>query len=76
NVSYTKQGATRQRGSGNTAVTVGSTVIPADELAWQLEQQFKQIARDVEKTFITGTYARPADNTAPRKTRGLMEAIS
>lgn len=75
NVSYTKQGATRQRGAGNTAVTVGSTVIPADELAWQLEQQFKQIARDVEKTFITGTYARPADNTAPRKTRGLMEAV-
>ncbi|MTE24833.1 DUF5309 family protein [Microbacterium sp. ZXX196] len=75
-VSYTKQGATRQRGAGNTAVTVGSTVIPADELAWQLDQQFKQVARDVEKTFITGTYARPADNTAPRKTRGLLEAIT
>lgn len=75
-VSYTKQGANRQRGAGNTAVTVGTTVIPADELAWQLEQQFKQIARDVEKTFITGTYARPADNTAPRKTRGLLEAIT
>lgn len=76
NVSYTKQGATRQRGAGNTAVTIGSTSIPADELAWQLEQQFKQIARDVEKTFITGTYARPADNTAPRKTRGLVQAIT
>ena len=74
-ISYTKQGANRQRGAGNTAVTVGSTVIPADELAWQLAQQFKQVARDVEKTFITGTYARPADNTNPRKTRGLLEAI-
>jgi len=75
-ISYTKQGANRQRGVENTAVTVGSTVIPADELAWQLEQQFKQVARDVEKTFITGTYARPATNANPRKTRGLLEAIT
>ncbi|MBN0039381.1 DUF5309 family protein [Cellulosimicrobium cellulans] len=75
-ISYTKQGATKQRGAGATAVTVGSTVIPADELAWQLQQQFKQIARDVELTFWTGTYARPADNTAPRKTRGLIEATT
>lgn len=75
-ISYTKQGATRQRGSGATAVTVGSTVLPADELAWQLDQQFKQVARDVEKTFITGTYARPATNATPRKTRGLLEAIT
>lgn len=75
-ISYTKQGANRQRGAGGAAVTVGSTVVPADELAWQLEQQFKQVARDVEKTFITGEYARPTDNTAPRKTRGLLEAIT
>jgi hypothetical protein len=75
-VSYTKQGATKQRGAGNTAVTIGNTVIPADELAWQLDQQFKQIARDVEKTFITGVYANPSDNTAPRKTRGLLEAVT
>ena len=75
-ISYTKQGATRQRGAGDTAVTIGSTTLPASELAWQLDKQFKQVARDVEKTFITGTYARPADNTAPRKTRGLVEAIT
>src|SRR5699024_3717563 len=75
-ISYTKQGANRQRGSGADAVQVGSTVIPASELAWQLEQQFKQIARDVEMTFNTGTYARPSDNTDPRKTRGLLEATT
>lgn len=75
-ISYTKQGATRQRGAGDAAVTVGSTVIPADELAWQLAQQFKQIARDVEKTFITGTYVRPSTNGSARQTRGLLEAIS
>ena len=36
----------------------------------------KQIARDVEKTFITGKYASPTDNQTPRKTRGLLEAIT
>lgn len=75
-ISYTKQGANRQVGAGADAVTIGNTVIPADELSWQLDQQFKQIARDVEKTFITGTYARPADNLTPRKTRGLLQAIA
>lgn len=75
-ISYTKQGATKQRATNAMPnVTVGGTVIPADELAWQLAQQFKQIARDVEYGFITGTYQKPADNTNPRKTRGLLEAI-
>ena len=76
-VSYTKQGATGQRATGNQpTVTIGSAVMPADELAWQIEQQLKQIARDVEKTFITGKYQKPTDNTTARKTRGLIEAIA
>ena len=76
-VSYTKQGATGQRAAnGQPAVTIGSAVMPADELAWQIEQQLKQIARDVEKTFITGHYQKPTDNTTARKTRGLIEAIT
>lgn len=76
-VSYTKQGATKMRSTASMPnVTVGNTVLPADELAWQLEQQFKQIARDVEKTFITGTYQNPTTNATPRKTRGLLAAIT
>lgn len=76
-ISYTKQAANKQRATaGAPTVTVGNTVIPADELSWQLEQQFKQIARDVEKTFITGTFANPTTNATARKTRGLMEAIT
>ena len=76
-ISYTKQAAIGQRATAGVAtVTVGSTVVPADELAWQLEQQFKQIARDVEKTFITGTFSNPTTNASPRKTRGIMEAIT
>ncbi|MCX8648661.1 DUF5309 family protein [Bifidobacterium sp. B4107] len=76
-LSYTKQGATGQRNvNGMPVVQIGNTVLPADEMAWQLQQQLKQIARDVEKTFITGKYNNPKDNTQPRRTRGLLEAIT
>lgn len=75
-VSYTKMGARRQYGPSGTAVQLGSTTLPADELAEQLQAQIKQIARDVEKTFITGTYAKPTTNAQPRKTRGLLQAIT
>ena len=76
-LSYTRQAATGQRATGGQPmVTIGSTVMPADELAWQLDQQIKQVARDVEKTFITGKYQKPDDNTKPRRTRGLIEAVT
>ncbi|WP_119697036.1 SU10 major capsid protein [Microbacterium halotolerans] len=76
-ISYTRQGTTKQRNTdGDPVVTIGSTSIPASELAWQLAQQFKQIARDVEKTFITGIFQNPDDNLTPRRTRGLLEATA
>lgn len=74
-ISYTKQGASRMRATGGEPdVTIGNTSIPADELQWQLDQQFKQVARDVEMTFITGTYNKPTSNSTARRTRGLLEA--
>ncbi len=73
-VSYTKQAATNQ--FGGTAPFVGGPNAVHDELAWQLTQEFKQVARDVNKTFITGTYQAPADNNTARKTRGLLQAIA
>ncbi len=76
-VSYTKIGSNRQRNTaGAEVVRMGDTLIPADELSWQIEQSLKQIARDVELTFITGTYQSPTNNTQPRKTRGILEAIT
>lgn len=77
NLSYTKQGATGQLNTdGAQAVNIGGTIVPADELSWQISQQLKQVARDVEYSFIKGTYANPDDNTSPRRTRGLLEAIT
>lgn len=71
-VTYTKQGAKSLVSSTN---VLGSQPVQ-DELSWQLTQEFKQIARDVEKSFITGTYNLPSDNTTARKTRGLLSAIA
>ncbi|RTE47736.1 DUF5309 family protein [Actinobaculum sp. 352] len=76
-LSYSKQASTGQiTTDGAATVQIGQAVIPADEMAWQIDQQLKQIARDVEKTFLTGTYQLPTDNTQPRRTRGLLEAIT
>ena len=75
-VSYTKLGATRQVGSGTGATQVTADTMPADELAWQVEQKLKEVARDIEKAFLTGIYSNPTTNAQPRKTRGLVNAIT
>lgn len=46
------------------------------ELDWQVEQTLKQMVRDVEYSFINGSYQKPSDNATARKTRGLLAAVS
>jgi hypothetical protein len=70
-VSYTKQAAVGQRSGAN----IDGTNPVTAEMPWQVAQAIKQVARDVEASFIRGRYAKPSDNTAPRKTRGLLQAI-
>jgi len=71
-ISYTRMGV-GAGGNFDTTLRGGSPV--ADELRWQMDQQLKQVARDIDLSFIVGTYAKPANNASPRKTRGLLEAI-
>lgn len=79
-ISYTKLAATGQFNStgsthpGSVGITGANPVM--DEYEWQVRQSLIQIARDVEKTFITGTFANPATNATARKTRGLLAAIT
>ena len=76
-LSYTKLAASGQRATNSEAtVVIGGQRIPASELAFQVEAQYKQVARDVNKSFITGTYNKPANNSTARRTRGLLEAIT
>ena len=74
-VSYTKQGATRQI-SGSDPMQSGNQPV-TDELTWQISQEIKQIARDVNKSFLTGTYHLPADiDDGVRRTRGILQAVT
>jgi hypothetical protein len=78
--SYTKMAATGQfatTGSGHAGsvgLSGGNPIM--SEHDWQTEQMLKQIARDVEYSFINGTFVQPADSASARKTRGILEAIT
>ena len=71
-VSYTKQAAT-----GNLA---GQSILGnqpvQDELAFQLDMAMKRAARDIEFSFLRGTYVADTDVATARKTRGMLTAIS
>lgn len=87
-VSYTKQAAIWQLGAGDvgnagtagTGAPVVATPIlgtqpVTGEIPHQLALKINKVARDVEKSFLSGVYANPADNTTARKTRGVLTAI-
>ncbi|MFF4412124.1 DUF5309 family protein [Streptosporangium sp. NPDC001559] len=77
-ISYTKLAATGQynsTGSNNPgAVGVAGSNPVMNEWDWQLARHMEQIARDVERSFIVGTFNNPGDNSTARRTRGIMEA--
>jgi len=77
-VSYSKQSFTGQFNSTGSAhpgsVGVSGSNPVTDEKAWQTTQALKQIARDVEASFIKGTFNNPATNASARRTRGILEA--
>ncbi|THV26005.1 SU10 major capsid protein [Glycomyces paridis] len=79
-ISYTKMAATGQFNSTGSshagAVGLQGTNPVMRELDWQIAQHLKQIARDVEKSFITGTFNNPSTNATARRTRGILEAIT
>jgi hypothetical protein len=71
-VSYTKLAAVQAKSGVNNAER--NPVL--NEADWQIEQMLKQMIRDIEFSFIQGTYHKPADNTTARRTRGILEAIT
>lgn len=72
-VSYTKQAAIGAFSGAN--IADGANPV-TDELGWQVTQSLKQIARDVNWSFLNGIYYSPPNNTTARKTRGLLNAIT
>jgi hypothetical protein len=71
-VSYTKQAATQLKSGSNNALMNPVT----DELDWQIQQELKSMAVDVEKSFLSGVYQKPSDNNTNRQTRGILTAIT
>lgn len=78
-LSYTKLAARGQfasTGSSHTGMVGISGANPVmDEFDWQVQQHLKQIARDVNRGFIRGTFNNPSTNASARRTRGILEAI-
>lgn len=79
-LTYTKQAATGLLGtSGATPDVTSESILGTqpvqNEMAWQLQIKLEQAALDVEVSFLTGTFAYPADGTA-RQTQGLVGAIT
>lgn len=79
-LSYTKMAATGQRASTGSAhpgaVGIDAASLPSSEMAFQARAHWAQIARDVEKSFISGTFDNPSSNADNRQTRGILAAIT
>ncbi|MFD5111443.1 DUF5309 family protein [Streptomyces sp. NPDC058391] len=72
-VSYTRQAATGLY----SGINIGADDNPVnDELTTQITTELESMAVDVEMSFLSGTYAKPANNATARKTRGLLTAIT
>jgi hypothetical protein len=73
-VSYTKLAAKGAFGGINVAPQWDDLV--ADELALQTQAELESMAVDIEKSFLSGVYQKPANNSTARQTRGVLTAIT
>lgn len=69
-LTYAKQSNSGRLSGLNTA---GQQANPNDEKAFQVQQKLVKIARDVEFSFLNGTYQKTSDGSTANKTRGMME---
>lgn len=53
--------------------TAGQQANPPSEEDWQVQQRLKKIARDVEFSFLQGTYNKAESGSTANKTRGMIE---
>lgn len=76
--SWTKQATSQQLATPTAAPyrgVPGSNPV-GDEHAWQVVQSLKQMALDINFSFLNGKFSNPTTNATPRKTRGFIEALS
>lgn len=73
-VSYSKLAATGQYAGVNVGAQWDDVVL--DEVGLQTQQELKAIGLDLEKSFLSGAYQKPTDNSTTRQTRGIITAIT
>lgn len=71
-ISYAKQSNMGTLAGVNLA---GQVANPQNELDFQVARKMESLSRDIEKTFIQGTYNKATKDTEVNKTRGMNEAI-
>lgn len=49
---------------------------PINELDFQVAAKMQKVNRDIEFTFIQGTYTKATKDSEVNKTRGLVEAVT
>lgn len=69
-LTYAKQSNSGRMSEMNTA---GQAPNPVNEKAWQIQQKLIKIARDVEFSFLRGTYNNATKADEANKTRGMLE---
>ena len=69
-LTYAKQSNSGRLSGLNTA---GQQANPNDEKAFQIQQKLVKIARDIEYSFLNGTYNKTEDGSTANKTRGMLE---
>lgn len=77
NISYSKQAATDLLGiAAAPAEPILGMQPVTNEIQHQLNLKINKIARDVEMSFLNGTFNDPGTNAAARRTRGILSAIT
>lgn len=72
-ISYSKLASMDQLSGLNIA---GASANPASEIDWQVAQAMEGIAKDIEYSFINGTYQDGTYDDVAYKTGGIINAIS
>ena len=52
--------------------TAGAAANPPSELDWQVARRLEKIARDVEYTFLNGSYVEATSSDVANQTRGML----
>ena len=69
-LTYAKQSNSGRLSGLNSA---NQSANPNDEKAFQIQQKLIKMARDVEFSFLNGTYNKTTDGDTANKTRGMLE---